>query len=189
MQYIGYLVIAALVFGVCFLVDKGFTRLFRSRKQHKSGRSVRLSKKNGAFGLVLAAIGVAALLSGTENKRFMVIGGCVFILLGIFLIVRYMTFGIYYDDRGFLLSVFGKKSKEYEYRDIQSQQLYNSYGSIVIMLYLTDEKTVQLQANMDGVYPFLDYAFEAWLKQTGRSRDECAFYDPANSRWFPSTED
>ena len=45
MQYIGVFLVAALVFGGCFLVDKDCTKLFRSRAQHARGLSVRLSKR------------------------------------------------------------------------------------------------------------------------------------------------
>ena len=36
-MWILVLLIAALVFGVCYLVDKGFAKLFRSQAQHMSG--------------------------------------------------------------------------------------------------------------------------------------------------------
>ena len=45
MQFVATLLIAAAVFGVCFLVDKGFTKLFRSKTQHRSGMAVRANKK------------------------------------------------------------------------------------------------------------------------------------------------
>ena len=53
-------IICALTFGICFLVDRGFTKKFRGQKQHQSGLSVRLNKKYGAFGLILFIMGIAA---------------------------------------------------------------------------------------------------------------------------------
>ena len=47
MEYILILIVAALVFGICFLIDKGFTKLFRSQAEHMSGTAVRLSKRYG----------------------------------------------------------------------------------------------------------------------------------------------
>ena len=44
MEYIAVLLVAALVFLICFMVDKGFTKLFRSQKEHKSGLAIRLNK-------------------------------------------------------------------------------------------------------------------------------------------------
>ena len=110
------------------------------------------------------------------------------VVTGIGLVVYYMSFGVFYDADGFLLTTFGKKSAAYAYKDIQSQQLYNNQGQILIELYLSDGNTVQLQSTMTEVYPFLDYAFEAWCRQTGRKKEDCPFYDPSNSCWFPPVE-
>ena len=39
-----YVIVIALVFLICFLLDKGFTKLFRSKPQHRSGLSVQIGK-------------------------------------------------------------------------------------------------------------------------------------------------
>lgn len=188
MEILGVILVCTVVFGVCFLIDKGFTKLFRSQQQHKSGKSVRLNKKYGAIGLIVAVLGVAALFSGLNNGALLIAGGCLLILVGIGLVVYYMTFGVFYDDDSFILTTFAKPSTTYHYRDIVAQQLYNSYGNILIELHLMDGRTVQLQAGMEGVYPFLDHAFSAWLRQTGKRQEDCPYYDPANSCWFPPVE-
>ena len=188
MEYIGVLLIAALVFGVCFLVDKGFTKLFRSQAQHKSGLAVRLSKKYGSIGLIVAVLGVAALFYGLSDSWVMIAAGCLLMAVGIGLLVYYMTFGVFYDTDSFILTTFGRKSTVYAYKDIKAQQLYNSYGNILIELHMTDGRTVQLQSGMDGAYGFLDHAFAAWLRQTGRRQEDCPFHDPQNSCWFPPVE-
>ena len=64
MEYVAVLLVAALVFLVCFLVDKGFTKLFRSQQEHKSGLAIRLNKRYGSIGLIIAVLGVAALFAG-----------------------------------------------------------------------------------------------------------------------------
>lgn len=189
MEFLIVLVVAALVFGVCYLVDKGFTKLFRSQQQYKSGKAVRLSKHYGSMGLILAVLGVAALFVGLSEPWLMIAAGCLLIAVGIGLVTYYMTFGVYYDKETFLVTGFGKKNAVYRYADICCQQLYNSGGNIVIELHMKDGKEVQLQSGMDGVYPFLDYAFDAWLRQTGRNRQDCPFHDSANSCWFPPVED
>lgn len=173
---------------LCWLVDKGFTKIFRSKPQHMSGKSVRLNKLYGAAGLILMVLGLAAVFAGMSDGWLLTAGGAMLIVLGIGLVVYYMTFGVYYDDDSFVLTTFGRRSTTYQYRDIQGQQLYNSYGRILIELYMTDGRTVQLHANMVDVYPFLDSAFAAWLRQTGKSREACAFHDPDNSCWFPPME-
>lgn len=188
MEYIAVILVAALVFGVCYLVDKGFTRLFRSQAQHMSGKAVRLNKKYGAIGLILAVLGLGAVFTGLSQGWLLVGGGGVLILTGIGLVVYYMTFGVFYDQDSFILTTFGRRSTTYYYRDIKNQQLYSSYGSVIVELYMKDGRTVQLQSAMKGVYDFLDHAFAAWLRQTGRKQEDCTFYDPQNSCWFPPLE-
>ncbi len=189
MEYVAIIIIAALVFGVCFLVDKGFTKLFRSQQEHKSGLSVRLSRRYGSMGLIVAVLGLAALFAGLSQGWVMCAAGCLLVVIGIALVVYYMTFGVFYDQDTFILMTFGKSSTTYRYDQIKAQQLYNSYGNTLMELHMTDGRTVQLQSGMTGVYEFMDHAFAAWLRQTGRSQEDCTFYDPQNSCWFPPVED
>ncbi len=189
MEFVAVIVIAAAVFGVCYLVDKGFVKLFRSQTQHRSGLSVRLSKRYGSIGLLLAVVGLAAVFMGMQDGWVLPAGGGVLIITGVSLTVYYITFGVFYDEDGFLLTTFGRKSKTYAYGDILSQQLYNNQGNILIELHLKDGNALQLQSTMVGVYPFLDYAFARWCRQTGRNEADCDFYVPGNSCWFPPMEE
>ena len=174
---------------LCYFVDKGFTKVFRGKVQHRSGLSVRLSKRYASIGLVLAVLGVSAVFVGLQDTWILSAGGALLVLTGIGLIVYYMTFGVFYDEDSFILTTFGKKSTTYRYSQIKAQQLYNAYGNIVIELHMGDGRTVQLQAGMEGVYPFLDKAFEGWLQQRGKKVEDCPFHDPENSCWFPPLED
>ena len=185
MEYIGVFLVAALVFGACFLVDKGFTKLFRSKTQHASGLSVRLSKRYAAFGLILLVVGVAAVFTGLTKGWVLSIGGGLLILLGIGLIVYYMSFSIFYDADSFILTSFGKKSTVYAFGDIRGQLLYNNQGYTLIELHMADGRAVHIQQTMSGAYPFLDHAYLAWLRQTGRTPEDCDFHDPSKSCWFP----
>ncbi len=189
MEWFAVLLVAAVIFGLCFLFDRGFQKIFRSKKQHKSGLSVGLNKKYGAFGLIFTVLGVSALFAGWGAQWILFVGGILIFLVGICLVIYYMTFGIFYDEDGFLLTTFGKKSTAYAYEEISQQQLYNSYGNIVIELQLRDGRTVHLQANMVGVYPFLDKAFAGWCRQKNIAPETCTFYDPQNSCWFPTEEE
>ena len=110
------------------------------------------------------------------------------VLLGLGLVTYYLSFGIFYDQRSFLYTTFGKRTREYQFGDIVSQQLYNSYGTILIELHMKDGSSVTVQSSTDGVYPFLDAAFAGWLEQTGKTEADCPFHDPANSVWFPPVE-
>ncbi len=191
MKFVAVILIAAAMFGLCYLVDKGFAKLFRSASQHKSGLSVKLNKRYGSVGVLLIVLGVAAIFTGISGKDGWVLpaGGGVVVAMGLALVVHYLSFGVYYDEDAFIISRFGKADATYTYQDICTQQLYNNQGHILIELHLSDGKTLQLQNNMIGAYAFLDYAFVAWCDQTGRDQEECGFYDPANSCWFPPAED
>lgn len=191
MKFAAVIIVVGLVFCLCFLTDKGFTKLFRSQAQHKSGLSVRLSKRYGSAGLLLIVLGITAVFVGINSQDGWLLpaAGGVLVLTGIGLVVYYMTFGVFYDEDAFVLTTFGKTSTTYTYKDIQCQQLYSNQGHILVELYLADGRVLQMQSGMEGAYPFLDYAFDRWCAQTGRSRESCDFYDPKNSRWFPPMED
>ena len=189
MQYVAVLLIAALVFGICYLFDKTFDRVFRNKAQHKSGLAVRLPKRYAAFGAILFTLGIAALFTGLGSSALLTVGGILVALMGIGLVVYYATFGIFYDADSFLLTTFGRKSTEYQYRDITGQQLYLIQGgSVVVELHMTDGRSVSLQSTMEGPYPFLDVAFAGWCRQTGKNAEDCGFYDPSQHCWFPSVE-
>ena len=190
MQYLIVLLIAALTFGVCYLFDKGFEKLFRNQAQHHSGLSVRLHKRYAAFGAILIALGAAAILAGLSGNWLLALGGVVVALMGAALVVYYATFGIFYDEDSFILTTFGKKSDTYRYCDILGQRLYAIQGgSMVVELHMKNGRAVSLQSSMQGTLPFLDHAFHAWCRQTLRDPNTCAFHDPASNQWFPTVEE
>ena len=190
MQLLPILVIAAIIFGICYLVDKAFSKLFRSKAQHMSGLAVRLTKRYGIFGVIFSALGIMAIVSGSNGEPVLLWGGVIVALMGISLAVYYLSFGIFYDGETFLQSRFGKKDVAHRYEDILGQKLYLIQGgSILVELHLKDGSTLSLQSSMDGVYPFLDTAFAAWCLQTGRDPQSCDFHDPSQSLWFPTVEE
>ena len=190
MTVILILLIAAAVFGVCFLVDRAFAKLFRSKAQHRSGKAVRANKRYGLFGVILSVLGIMAICVGIADGSVLLWGGIIVLLMGLGLAVYYLSFGVFYDGETFLLSRFGKKDVIYRFSDIQGQKLYLVQGgNVIIELHMTGGGIVSLQSTMDGVYPFLDTAFAAWYLQTGRDPQSCDFHDPSQSLWFPTVED
>ena len=155
------------------------------KKQHQSGLAVRLNKRYASIGLIVFVLGIAAMFA---KGWLMIVASVVLCIVGVGLIVYYMTFGIFYDDDGFVHTSFGKKSVTYSYSQIVAQQLYNTSGNIVIELQMDNDHVVHLQAAMPGVYDFMNKAFYAWLKQTGRREEDCDFYDPSKSCWFPPAQ-
>lgn len=186
--------LAALIagtFGVLFLLDKGLTKLFRSREQHRSGNAVRLKKHYGIFSVALMVLGVLGIMAHfTEKNPVLLIGGILVIPLGAWLGVYYMTHGVFYDEDSFLYTTFGNKSVSYRYADITGQQLYALQGgSYVVELYMEGGKSVSIQTNMEGAMPFLDKASRARLRQLGLCEQDCPWFDPTNTRWFPEEEE
>ena len=184
------ILIAAAVFGLCYLVDRTFSSLFRSKAQHRSGLAVRANKRYGLFGVVLSVLGIMAICVGISDGSVLLWGGLIVLVMGACLAVYYLSFGVFYDGETFLVSRFGKKELTYRFSDIQGQKLYLVQGgNVIIELHMAGGGTVSLQSTMDGVYPFLDTAFAAWCLQTGRDPQRCDFHDPSQSLWFPSVED
>ena len=183
-------VVIILTFALCFGLDKAFTKLFRSQPQHMSGKAVRLHKYYGVGGLLLTVLGIGAIFTGIrETMTILIVGGGLILLVGIGLIVYFLTFGVFYDEDTFLVASFGKKTGLYRFNQIRGQKLYNNAGQTLIELYLGDGRTVQLQSSMPGAYDFLDHAFAAWCAQRGKTVEDCPFHDPDNSLWFPTVED
>lgn len=184
------LIVVVLTLALCFAVDKGFSKIFRREPQHKSGKSVRLTKKYMLFGLLilLFAVLLATSAIGVEDKENvprMLILAALLALIGGGLVVYYVSFGVYYDDSSFVFSAFGKKSRTYAFGQITEQQLLETRGGICIELFFDDGRDADLYANMEGVYDFLDTAFAGWSRERGVSAEDCPWYDPANSCWFP----
>ena len=67
------ILVAAGTFLLCWLLDKGFQKAFRSAPQHMSGKSVRLNKYNGLAGVILTLLGIIAMIFGGE--MIMLVGG------------------------------------------------------------------------------------------------------------------
>ena len=189
-QLLPIALVAAVIFGLCYLVDKTFSKLFRSKAQHRSGQSVRTNKRYGIFGVVLTVLGIMAVCVGITDGPVLIWGGMIVLLMGIALVVYYLSFGIFYDGESLLLQRFGKKDVTYFYREIVGQKLYLIQGgNIVVELHMADGSAVSVQSSFDGVYPFLDTAFAGWCLQTGRDPQSCDFHDPSQSLWFPTVEE
>ena len=190
MNILSVLLIAAVVFGACRLIDKLFTSAFRSKAQHLSGMAVRVNKRYGIFGISLSVLGVLAIGVGITGGLALVIGGILVLIMGLCLSVYYLTHGIFYDGESFLVASFRKEDRIYQFDQIREQKLYLVQGgSVIIELYMDDGTSVSLQSSMDGVYLFLDTAFAGWCLQKGIDPQSCGFHDPSKSWWFPHEEE
>lgn len=184
------ILVAAAVFLACFLLDKVYTKLFRGMAQHRSGLSLRQNKRYGSIGMCLAAIGVAAAISGVVENTALLVGGLIVAVLGIGLIVYYLSTGIYYDDDAFLLESFGRKRRTYRYDQILHQQLYRMQGGgLIVELHMTDGGAVQIVSTMPDYERFLDHAFRRYCHQKGLNPEQCQFHDRDHCLWFPTKEE
>ena len=184
------LLVAAATFGICFLVDKGYTRIFRNRSQHKSGRSLRQNKRYGSMGFLLFVIGFCALITTNLENIALLIGSGILMLVGIGLVVYYMSSGIYYDDEDFIVESFGKRRTTYRYDQILHQQLYVLQGGgAIVELHMDNGKAVQVVSNRPGYDTFLHFAFRQWCRQKGLDPENCPFHDTACGVWFPMKEE
>lgn len=191
MGYLPILILAGVVFALCFLVDKAFTRLFRSRRQHCSGLAVRASRRYGSAGVIVGFFGIAGLLSGLNGQVLLIVAGCVLLAVGLGLTVYYLSFGVYYDKDTLLYTEFGRKGREYRFQDILGQKLYRLQGGgLFLELHMADGGTIHIQpGTMEGTEDFLNHAYDAWRRQKGLSEEECTFHSTADSCWFPTMED
>ncbi len=188
MEYVWIAVLALLTFGVCFGLDKLFSKVFRGSNQHQSGHKVKLRSRMAIFGLLVVLLGVVCVIFYWGSHPVIFWSGWILLLMGGCMLAYYLSFGIYYDEEGFVYSRFGRKSKLYTYDCITAQQLYNSQGSILVELHLRDGNTVPVQDSMEGGFAFLDYAFARWLEARGLTKEACEFYDPDKCHWFPAVE-
>lgn len=189
MQIAVILLVAAATFGLCYLFDKGFQKLFRSKDQHRSGLAVRLNKMYSIAGVLLVFLGICAIVTGVADTKALLYGGIVVLVFGISLCIYHLSFGIFYDADSFVYTSFGKKEITYRYSDICTQKLYViTGGSLVVELHMADGKAVSVQSNMNGAYPFMDAAFAGWCRQKGIDPEKCEFHDPMNHLWFPAEE-
>ena len=131
MELIAVAIIAAVVFGLCFLVDKGFTRIFRGQQQHHSGTAVRLNKRYGSIGLIVAVLGVACLFAAPSQGVLLWVAGPILVLGGAALVAWYLSFGVFYDAEAFLVTNLFKKARRYTYDQIKAQQLYTASGNVI----------------------------------------------------------
>ena len=91
MEFIAIMLIAAAVFGVCYLVDKAFTKAFRSKAQHRSGKAVRAPKRYGIFGVLLTVVGILAICVGVTDGWVLLGGGTIVLLMGIIMMTASST--------------------------------------------------------------------------------------------------
>ena len=91
------MLLCAVVFLACFLIDKLFALIFPKSKTEKSGNVVRLPRRNAIAGVLLIFVPLTVLLFFIPEggDTLMTVGCVIAIVLGVILLVNYLSFAIY----------------------------------------------------------------------------------------------
>ncbi len=188
MKYLFVIILCALVFLVCFLIDLLCKALFPKSKLEKSKTVVRPPRRSAIFGIILSFLGVAVLvkyLPQGEDLLF-IIGAAVVLVLGIILLITYFSVTIYFDDTGFLYKARGKRKQAFRYSQIKGQRSLMTRGGINTILFVGDEE-INLYSAMQNVNAFLSKAFFKWCEETGVDPDEIE-NNPRMLTYFPDPD-
>ena len=187
MQYILYFLLVAVIFGLVALCDFLLKKLVFNNRREIAG-AVRMPRYSFIFGVILSLLGlIGVLYIPMQTERFLWFGCWIVLIMGVYLLVNFFWFGIYYDDEGFTYRALGKKSRTYRYGEITGQRTFATKSGWNALLYARGEE-VQLYAAMQGLSDFLNKAFFAWCRQTGTDPDSVE-NDPHNLIFFPEPQE
>lgn len=187
MQYIAPLILCALVFSLCRIVDLLVKKLFPKKPQQLSGKAVRLPRYSSILGIGLTFLSFVALLFYWGEFSTVVRIACLLTLaLGVFLLVQYLSFAVYYDEDGFVYKSLGRRAKPYAYGDIRGQKSILSRSGVVSSLYVGEDE-LQLTSSMKGLNEFLKFAFRRWCEETGTD-PEIVENNPQYLTYFPELQ-
>ena len=157
-------VICAIVFLVCFLIDKLIQRLRPKTPRGKGIKFVRMPRRAFLFGLVLTLFPVLAVLFWLPREETLLRAGCGLIFaMGIVLLVYFFSFSIRYDDTGFEYHDLRHKRTLFTYDQIRGQRSLLTRSGVQTVLFAADD-SLMLSEAMQGVSEFLNTAFFKWCK-------------------------
>lgn len=179
------LLFAALVFGLCFLVDKGISAL---KNRVRTDMVVRMPVKYPIFAAILALTAVGAVVYAWVMKSTLM-GAAAAVLLGmsIYVLVTYLNTRIDYTEDTFTFRR-GREVQTFRFGDIDCQRVAINRGGCCLVLVAGKDEIV-FYSNMQGFFRFLDHAFAAWCKARQLDPAEQTWHDPRDYRWFPDDEE
>ena len=184
MQYVLYLLLIAVIFGLIALADKLLQLIFPKTGTEKHGKSVRMPRYSIIFGVILSVLGVVVLLFLPQSgEQFLRIGAGIILIMGLYLLVNYWRFGIFYDDEQFIYRTLTRKARTYRYSDIKGQRSFVAKSGLNAILYAAGDE-IQLYGAMQGLSDFLNKAFFRWCAQTGIDPDTVE-NNPTMLQFFP----
>lgn len=188
MRYVLYILLVAAIFGLVALVDLLLRKLFPKPDTMKSGKSVRMPRYSPIFGTFMTLFSVIGLLFlPLQGEGFLTFGIAVVLVMGVYLLVSYNRFGIFYDEEQFTYRTLTKKAKTYRYCDIESQRSFVAKSGFNTTLYAAGDE-IPLNGSMQGLPEFLNKAFFRWCDQKGIDPDTVE-NDPSTLSFFPAPEE
>jgi len=187
MQYVLYILLVAVIFGLVALADFLLKKLFPKESAMKSGKAVRMPRYSAILGSIMTLLGIIALLFlPLEGETFLMVGCVVVLIMGVYLLVNHIRFGIFYDEEQFTYRTLTKKAKTYRYSDIEGQRAFLAKSGLNTTLYAAGDE-IQLYSAMQGLGDFLNKAFFRWCEQKGIDPDTVE-NDPSMLVFFPEPE-
>ena len=184
MQYVLYILLVAVIFGLVALADLLLKKLFPKNSAMKSGKAVRMPRYSAIFGIIMTLLSIIALLFlPMESEKFLMLGCVVVLIMGVYLLTSYIRFGVFYDDEQFVYRTLMKKAKTYRYGDIEAQKAFLAKSGLNTTLYVAGDE-IQLYSAMQGLSDFLNKAFFRWCEQKGIDPDTVE-NDPSMLVFFP----
>ena len=188
MNYVLYILMVAVIFGIIALADFVLGKVFRKSRALKQGKSVRMPRYSLILGLLMAILGFFCLLYIPYGAETFLWYGCLLVVvIGVYLLVNFSRFGIFYDDEQFTYRTLTKKAKTYRYSEIRSQRTFTAKSGLNITLDAAGDE-IQLYTAMQGLGDFLSKAFYRWCLEKGLD-PETTPHDPSMLVYFPSPEE
>ena len=187
MKYVLLLGFCAVIFLICFLIDKLIQKLFPKHELEKS-KTVVPPRKSAVFGVLLLVFPLMALLFWMPEEGDTLLTICCVgaMLMGAFLLVTYFSVSIYYGEDGFLYKTLRGGKKEYRYKDIRGQRSVMTRGGINTILFVGKDE-INLYSAMQNLNPFLKHAFFRWCEANGIDPDSIE-NNPRMFTWFPDPD-
>lgn len=187
--YILMLIVCALVFLVCFLIDTLLKVIFPKSKLEKSKQAVRPPRRSAVIGVILAFLGLAVVvrIAPKEHDTLLLIGAIGAMVIGAVLLCTYFSVVIYYDDEGFLYKAWGHGKQEFRYSQIKGQRSLLTRGGVNTILFVGDAE-INLYGAMQNLNAFLSKAFFKWCQVKGIDPDSVE-NNPRMATYFPDPDD
>ena len=187
-KYVFVLIVCAVVFLVCFLIDSLLKLLFPKSRLEKSKQVVRPPRRSAVIGVILTFAGAAMLVKLLPEKGdlLFILGSIVAVIFGVILLCTYFSFVIYYDDEGFLYKAWGHGKQEFRYSQIRGQRSLLTRGGVNTILFVGKEE-INLYSAMQNLNAFLRKAFFKWCAAKGIDPDSVE-NNPRMATYFPDPD-